>query len=423
MVQLKRNKSRFYNYPPFLFPVEGKEIFQKKQIGLYIHIPFCERLCFFCPYTKYLSKKEKINNYISALKKEIKFISSQNALNTFEVSSVFFGGGTPSFLSGKQLTEILSFCRKHFVFLKGIQITVEANPSSVDEKKLMQLKKAGFNRISFGVQSFNDKLLKKLGTAHDSEKAVNAIKLAQNYFDNINIDLMYALPEQTLADWKNDLHNAVEVNVSHITTYALDIVSGTAFFALKEKNKLGKIPSFEKEKEMMFLSDEILGKKGFKRYLIDQFALNGKENLYAKQTLFGEVIGLGCGAFSHFNGFEYRNFLGLENYIEAAGKGFAVEAGKKLTRKEQMERFMIKNLLSLEIDSDVFEKEFGVELNKVFGKQINFLAEQKLISVKKNKINVFPEGKLYIYNLCRQFYSEENNNLMKEFEKKIKARK
>jgi len=417
MTKLKRDKSRFYNYPPFLFPVKGKEIFEKKRIGLYIHIPFCERLCFFCPYTKYLSKKQKIIQYVSALKKEIKFISSQNALSNYAVSSVFFGGGTPSFLSAKQLTEILSFCRNHFVFLEGIQVTVEANPSSVDEQKLKQLKKAGFNRISFGIQSFNDKLLKKLGTAHDSVKAVNAVNLAKNYFNSINLDLMYALPEQTLSDWQTDLIKATKLKVSHLTTYALDVVPGTVFFALKERKILGEIPSFEKEKEMLFLSDKILGKKGFKRYLIDQFALKGKESSYAKQTLSGEVIGLGCGAFSHFNDFEFRNSLNLEKYLEEAENGFAVEAGKKLTKKEQMERFMIKGLLSLEINSEIFKEKFGVELNKVFGKQITFLSKEKMISVKKNKINVLPEGRLYIYNLCRQFYSEENNGLMKEFEK------
>jgi oxygen-independent coproporphyrinogen-3 oxidase len=404
--------------------INGKEIFEKRNVGLYLHIPFCARLCFFCPYTKYLAEKKTIQLYLKALKKEIKMISFQPSARNTAVSAVFFGGGTPTILSGKELAELLSFCRKHFNFTENCQITVEANPNTVDGIKLAELNKAGFNRISFGVQSFNDKILRLFGSHHNSLQAAKAIKLsAENGFTNINLDLMYRLPGQEKKEWKKDLEKAMNSGASHITTYALDVVPGTALLALKQKNKLEKIPSFRKEKEMAFLADKLLKEKGFKRYMIDQFALKNKENLYAVHTLSGEVIGLGCGAFSHFNGFEYRNFTDIRKYTEKINKGkFAVERGKKLTKKEEMERFMIKNLLFLEISPEDFRERFGVELKKVFGKKLKKLEKQKFISMQENKIKVTRKGMHYIYSLCREFYSKEYSQIIAKFEeKKMKA--
>ncbi|MFH1664333.1 MAG: radical SAM family heme chaperone HemW [archaeon] len=422
---LEREKSRFYNYPPFLPSVNHSELLNalqessgKKEAGLYIHIPFCKKLCFFCPYTKYVKESSVHEAYVEALKKEILLVSSFPSVKNTTITSVFFGGGTPTMLSTQQLSELLSFCRKNFSFAENIQVSVEANPATTEEKTFLELKKAGFNRISFGVQSFDNKTLKLLGTAHSSEQAVKAVNSAKKFFSEINIDLMYRLPGQTVFAWKKDLLKAVSLNVSHITTYALDLVQGTTLFILNKKNALQKIPSFDEEKKMMVLADRLLSKKGFKRYLVDQFALNGKENKYAIQTLLGNVLGLGCGAFSHFNVFEFKNFSVLEKYFEATGKGFLpAESGKKLSEKELMERFMIKHSMLLEFSADEFKKQFGKSVFKVFGRQLKKLKALKLISVKGNKIRVTSKGRMYIYNIHRSFYPKEFNQVIQGFEK------
>jgi oxygen-independent coproporphyrinogen-3 oxidase len=423
--RLARNTSRFYNYPPSLPLVNAKEIFEKKEIALYIHLPFCKKLCYFCPYTKYFVKGKIVNQYLAALKKEMQLISLQKTVQNTVVSSVFFGGGTPTYLSGESLSELLFLCRKHFNLSEDCQITLEANPSTVNKRKLVQLRKAGFNRISFGVQSFSDKFLKMLGTSHNSRQAIKAVKSSLNAgFTNLNIDLMYRLPGQRIEDWKIDLNTALSLNVTHITTYALDIVPGTVLFVLDKENELERIPSIKEEEKMVRLSEEILAKKGFTRYLVDQFSLQNKQNRYAVQTISGEVLGLGCGAFSHFNGFEYRNHTNLREYIKRINAGdFAVERGKKLSKREEMERYIIKHLLFLNVNLEDFKEKFGVNLQQVFGSQLRALESQKLLSVGENAITLSLKGKLYIYDVCRQFYSRHYRKIIRDFEAQIKKRK
>ncbi len=417
---IERDKSRFYNYPPVLPEINGKEIFSSSfdepEISLYVHIPFCERICFFCPYNKYIGKGKPVDEYINALKKEISLVSGK--IENSVVSSVFFGGGTPTYLSGEQLSGIFSFLKQKFVFSDACQSTVEANPFSSGTEKLSVLFDSGFNRISFGVQSFDDAMLKRIGTNHDSVQAVNAINNASNAgFENINIDLMYRLPGQSIGDWRSDLEKATELPVNHVTTYALDIVPGTAMYSMNNSGLLPLIPSFEEEKEMLLAADEILGKKGMQRYLIDQFALRGKENIYAINTLSGNVLGFGCGAFSHLNSFEFMNTPAINDFIQKINSGdFAASKGKKLSLREQMERFMVKSVLFLSVNKNEFRKKFGKEINAVFGKEIGFLEKAGFLLDEGEFIAVTVLGQLYIYNVCREFYSGKYRQIIKVFE-------
>jgi len=427
---LQNINKRFCNIP-YLF----KEV-EMKDLSLYIHIPFCVRKCHYCDFLSAPCDENTRQNYVEALCREI----TQRAedFKDKKVDTIFFGGGTPSILSIEQITRIMSTVREKFQILPKAEISLEMNPGTVERKKLEVYKKLGINRLSIGLQSADNEELKVLGRIHTWESFLQTWEMVREAgFTNVNIDLMSALPGQTLESYENTLKKVLALKPEHISAYSLIIEEGTRFYEWYGKEEenylegkwLKKEGSFEErrlpdevvDRQMYELTKKLLEEKGYKRYEISNYALEGyecKHNIgYWKRK---EYLGLGLGAASLLykkNEKDFRigeenarsrtkekvknircsNISDLETYLKKTQnmKEESLENMQKEKNKnrelwmqeyeevsvtEQMEEFMFLGLRMMEgISSAEFEQQFGKSLQEVYGKQIQKLVQQELL--------------------------------------------
>ena len=271
-------------------------------MGIYIHIPFCNSICSYCDFCKFLYNKKWVDNYLNALQKEI----NKNYKNEL-VRTIYIGGGTPSSLNIGELNKLFDII-KIFKKDKKIEFTFECNIEDINEPKLELLKNNGVNRISIGVESFNDKYLKFLGRNYKSKDIMNRIDLVKKYFDNINIDLIYALPNQTLEELESDIDKFLSLDIDHISTYSLIIEPNTKLYINKTKNI-----DEEKDFEMYNLICNKLKNKGYNHYEISNFSkesFESKHNLIYWNNL--EYYGFGAGASGYINNIRYDNTRNLQ---------------------------------------------------------------------------------------------------------------
>ncbi|MCK5106976.1 MAG: radical SAM family heme chaperone HemW [Elusimicrobiales bacterium] len=334
--------------------------------GYYIHIPFCRSRCHYCDFTSYADKKIKIDSYIKALEAELKLKLSNSPTPKLPPSStpqllnsqtLYIGGGTPSFLSVKQLHKLLDIINLHLGPIKKFkEITFEANPDSLSMEKIKILKNGGINRISLGLQTANDKLLNKLGRnarLSDFTKAYSNLKTAG--FKNINIDIMCGIPGQTLQDLKETLFHIIKLNSAHVSIYGLEIHKGTVFYKKKIK------PDGDMAFEMYETARKTLTKAGYEHYEISNFAKKGyqsKHNMNYWQN--GEYIGFGCSAASYLNGTRSKNTKNLSSYISSSLKNKPLlEYSETLSGKEKLGEQIILGLRTkkgIVLDDHIFIK-------------------------------------------------------------------
>jgi len=297
-------------------------------IGVYVHLPFCLRKCPYCAFYSVSDAKDKYVPYVQRLLKEAATYAPQ------EVDSIYFGGGTPTALPPQLLSTLLEALLKRFP-CKG-EITIEANPATISPASLIELQKAGFNRISIGVQSLNPKELMFLGRLHLAEDAIKAIKdSADAGFTNISADVMFGLPGQTPSDVANTVLKLIQLPVSHISAYSLSIEDGTPF----AKQNL-RLPEEETEREMYYTICRILEDNGFMQYEISNFSRQGMEAVHnTNYWLSGEYIGLGAGAHGFLDGVRYENQQDIDTYLESVD---TVYARTQLTDRDRYEeRYML----------------------------------------------------------------------------------
>ena len=291
----------------------------RKDLELYIHIPFCIKKCNYCDFLSFPSSAEDREEYIRCLVKEIEKtgIVLNDILNnkdTYQVRSIFIGGGTPSLLSGNQIKNIMQVVQKYFLIKEEAEITMEANPGTLTKKNLSAYKDAGINRLSMGLQSADNSCLYLLGRIHTWEEFLKNYELARKAgFENINIDLMSGLPGQTMSIYKKTLEKVMALRPEHISAYSLILEEGTPFYESKEIHK--KIPNEEADREMYQFTKEILAENGYDRYEISNYALKGKECIHNLGYWSGvPYIGFGLGASSYFEGTRFSNERNLEHY-------------------------------------------------------------------------------------------------------------
>ena len=295
----------------------------KKELRLYVHVPFCVRKCYYCDFLSGPSNQEGIDTYFEALYKEIN--SYKNRGDDYRISSVFIGGGTPSCVDSGKIVRTLEELKNVFEFKKEAEITIEVNPGTVEmdsiaDNKLLNYKKAGINRLSFGLQSTIDSELKLLGRIHTYAQFEDNYKLARNLgFNNINIDLMSALPGQNIKTWEEGLVKICKLEPEHISAYSLIIEEGTPFYEMygPEGRMKDKLPSEEEEGEIYNLTREILLSAGYQRYEISNYAKQGYE--CSHNLAYWEVdnyLGLGLGAASLINNQRFHNTYKLEEYLD-----------------------------------------------------------------------------------------------------------
>ena len=372
-----------------------------KKIEIYIHIPFCVKKCAYCDFLSCPADDETKDRYVQALCREIEW--SKDCLKEYLVDTVFIGGGTPSILEEKYIGQILETLRNAARVSDDAEITIECNPGTLTMEKLEAYKDAGINRISLGLQSANDKELKTIGRIHDYEefkKSFNLARLAG--FKNINVDLMSALPGQTLDSYKDTLAKAITLNPDHISAYSLIVEDETALKDMVESGEVN-LPSEDDEREMYYYTKEFLGRTGYKRYEISNYAKDGFEcrhNIgYWKRV---EYLGFGIGAASLFKGERFSNTSDINRYMHILEEDVMNadeiwdslnENTETLTQNDEMEEFMFLGLRMTDgVSKSDFKKIFNCDIEAVYGNVIEKLANQNLIKEAGDLITLTDKG-------------------------------
>lgn len=360
-----------------------------KEISLYIHIPFCKQKCLYCDFSSYSGKEKLMDEYIKALNEEI----IQKGKD-YIISSIFIGGGTPSYLKDSNLESLL-ITLNGLSLKKELEFTVECNPGTLDENKLNLMKKYDVNRISLGVQSTKNSLLKRIGRIHSYEDFENNYLLARKLgFQNINVDLMFGLPNQTVEDWEESLIKIAKLKPEHISAYSLIVEEGTPFYTLYEEDKLS-LPEEEEERTMYLTTKKILSTYGYHQYEISNFAQSGKECFHNKvYWKCNEYLGLGVSASSFINEKRSKNIDNIEEYIERIKKhGNIIEEIHVNNTKDDMEEFVFMGLRMVEgIQINEFKERFGKDIYKVFGEVIEKNIEKELLISDSGKLYLSPRG-------------------------------
>ncbi|MDD6212817.1 MAG: radical SAM family heme chaperone HemW [Clostridiales bacterium] len=342
----------------------------KKDLGIYVHIPYCAKKCEYCDFVSGVANREEIAYYIRVLMKEIRGYEALG--NLYQVRTIFFGGGTPSLLDPMNLKRIMHQLRDQFVVLEDAEITVECNPGTLTEEKLAAYKEIGVNRLSIGLQSAQDEELKLLGRIHSWQDFVDNYKLARKMgFDNINVDLMSALPRQTLDTWKDTLEKVTELEPDHISAYSLIIEEGTPFYE-KYNTQAGRamLPGENEEREIYHYTGEFLAEKGYERYEISNYAKKGKECRHnITYWTGGDYVGVGLNASSYLEGRRFTNPRKHSDYWDHARQAYTkFRTMAPQSRKETMEEFVFLGLRMMKgISKREFEKRFALSFDEVYG--------------------------------------------------------
>ena len=371
---------------------------EKKKIELYLHIPFCKQKCLYCDFLSAPTDDMTRKKYVQTLIEEIKEKATE--YQNYSIPTVFFGGGTPSLLPGSFIAEIMEAVNASFSVEKNAEITIECNPGTLNREKTAHYKKAGINRISLGLQSVHQEELQMLGRIHSFEDFLRSYDLIRKEgFDNVNVDLMFALPFQQLKQWETTLKKVSSLQPEHISAYSLIIEETTPFyekFSKEEQRRLDGeettiLPSEELERTMYERTSEILNMYGYEQYEISNYAKRGKQckhNLgYWKRE---NYLGFGLGSASLVENQRFCNTSNLQEYLLGDWKKYQIE---EITRKAQMEETMFLGLRLLEgIQRSEFQKTFGIQLESIYGTEIRRLCDLGLLQQSQGGVFLTREG-------------------------------
>lgn len=360
-----------------------------KEISLYIHIPFCKNKCMYCDFPSFAGKDNLRDRYVAALIKEIKMKAEQYIIKT-----VFIGGGTPTYLTLEEMDMLLSAIDK-LKFADDYEFTVECNPGTLTFEKLKLMKDRKVNRLSIGLQSTNNSLLKTIGRIHDYKTFEENYNLARKAgFDNINVDLMFGLPDQKVSDWIETLEDIVKLNPEHISAYSLIIEEGTPFYNMYNNDRLN-LPSEDDEREMYHSAKRILEQNGYHQYEISNFAKQGRECRHNEvYWMLDEYLGCGSAASSYVGGNRYKNEENIEKYINDIENGkTSVEEEIHNSLDDNMEEFMFMGLrMTRGVCEKTFEKRFGVKIDTIYKDVIDKHINEKLLVRENGRIYLTAKG-------------------------------
>ena len=361
---------------------------QKKPTSAYVHIPFCTQICYYCDFSKVFIKNQPVDSYLEHLLEEYRSYDIQ------QLRTLYIGGGTPTALSAQQLEFLLDGVTQNLDLSALEELTIEANPGDLDEDKIAVLKNSAVNRVSLGVQTFDDKMLKKIGRSHlekDIYENIDRLKLAG--FDNISIDLIYALPGQTMEQVKDNVAKAIALDIPHMSLYSLILENHTVFMNRMRRGKL-PLPKEEVEAEMFEYIITELENAGFEHYEISNFSKPGFESrhnlMYWDNA---EYFGIGAGASGYVSGVRYKNHGPIRHYMKAVEAGNARINEEHLSQREQMEEEMF---LGLRKKSGVsirrFEEKFATSFEELYGQVVRDLCHQGLLQVEGQQIRMTKKG-------------------------------
>lgn len=377
-----------------------KEINQThpKSTSAYIHIPFCEHICYYCDFNKVFLEGQPVDEYIQSLLTEIRLTLEKHPTKVSE--TIYIGGGTPTSLTAKQLDVLLTGIHRYLPTHTTKEFTVEANPGDLTAEKLDVFKAHGVNRLSMGVQTFDDRLLKKIGRKHSVQDVYDTIKLLEKkQFDNVSIDLIYALPGQTLESFRDTLTKALAFDLPHYSMYSLILENKTMFMNWVRQGRL-ELPTQEAETQMFEEAIIAMAQSGHHQYEISNFAKKGKESMHNLVYWDNEhYYGFGAGASGYLNQKRYKNYGPIQHYMKPLKEQrLPIFETEEISRANQIEEEMFLGLRKIEgISLRRFEEKFNQKLTTVYQSVIDELQQQQLAVLEEDYFRLTPKG-LFIGN-------------------------
>ena len=361
---------------------------QTKPTSAYVHIPFCTQICYYCDFSKVFIKNQPVDSYLEHL------IEEYHSYDIKKLRTLYIGGGTPTALSAPQLAFLLEKLTDKLDLSYLEELTIEANPGDLDEEKIAVLKDSPVNRVSLGVQTFNDRMLKQIGRSHlEKDIYENIANLKKAGFDNISIDLIYALPKQTMEDVKINVAKAIALDIPHMSLYSLILENHTVFMNRMRRGKL-PLPKEDLEAEMFEYIIAELEKAGFEHYEISNFSKPGFESrhnlMYWDNA---EYFGIGAGASGYVDGVRYKNHGPIRHYLQAVEAGNTRVQEEVLTLKEKMEEEMFLGLRKKSgVSKKRFEEKFGLSFEDQYGSVVSELTEQGLLVPDRDIVRMTKQG-------------------------------
>jgi oxygen-independent coproporphyrinogen-3 oxidase len=377
--------------------------------GIYIHIPFCRSKCPYCSFISYPGPgSAKMAAYMTALMEHIGMLAAHPWATATHFTTLYIGGGTPTIYGHEELAGLLKTCLARFAFGNGparVEVTMEANPNTVTHEKLRALRHAGVNRLSIGCQSFSDRMLATIGRGHTGADGCAAVRQGRNAgFDNISLDLMYGLPNQTVADWKQTLATAIDLTPEHFSVYELTVEEDTPF---ADRLRVGDLwlPEEDIVLQMEEITREILASAGYERYEISNYARPGYQchhnNIYWQN---GSYLGLGAGAVSFFDGFRVSNVADYDDYVRLVQDGeYPFRDGECLPLEASFRETVIMGLRRTNgISCRRLEQRFGLTPTAYYGNTLKRLLQEKLIVLRRDRIRLSDRGLLLANQVLAQ---------------------
>lgn len=362
-----------------------------EKVGIYIHFPFCASKCHYCDFNSYSDKNHLQIDYLKSLVKEISLYSNK----TVEVDTIFIGGGTPSLMFDGSISTVLSEIRKNFNVLEDAEITVESNPNSITLSKVREWKECGINRVSVGLQTANNRLLRIVGRAHTKDDYVKAIEIIKSVgINNINTDCLIGLPRQRQSDVKNTLNLITKLGCNHISVYSLILEYGTRLYKMVDSGEL-KLPKEEKTLSMYNFAYKYLGKLGFSRYEVSNFS---KVNYECKHNLntwnMHKYLGFGAGAHGYFDNYRYSNVLSIEDYIsKLKSNKLPIENKEEISNEELLEETIMLGLRTIQgINLLSIKEKFNKDLRVIKQIEIDELLKNGLIEINNDYLKATDFG-------------------------------
>ena len=376
-----------------------------KNRGIYVHIPFCVKKCNYCDFNSFSASDTVQDIYTDALLSEIKSFGKHKKITA---DTVFFGGGTPTLLSEQNLEKIILAIKENIDIASDNEFTVECNPKTASLGKFRLLRELGVNRLSLGVQSMDDKILKTLGRCHNLKDFIESYASARIAgFENISFDLMFALPGQTEKIWQKTLEDAVKFAPRHISAYGLQLEEGTYFYDNQENYNF---PDDDRNRRMYEFSVDFLKEKGYNRYEISNFAQNGFESRHnLKYWDLTEYVGFGLGSSSFFEGVRYQNPEKMEKYLEFADNFEPLwEKGEKESENDLISEYMFLGLrLEKGVNNLDFKEKFGKSFFEIYKKEIDENVKNGLLVKENNRIYLSKKGFDLANSIMSDFFQEE----------------
>lgn len=366
----------------------------EKVCSIYVHIPFCKSRCYYCDFTSFANCDYRIKDYIKCLKKEI--LLYKDKLSEYTIKTIFIGGGTPSYIDARYIVDVMDTIYSCCSVDYSAEITIEANPGTLDVEKLKAYRDANINRLSMGVQSTNDYVLRGLGRIHTYQDFVDNFNLARRVgFSNISVDVMFGVPRQSFSVWKDTLEDIVKLSPEHVSAYSLSIEEGTKFGDMYKEGKISYVDD-EEDRRMYHYAIDFLYKHGYCQYEISNFARSGYFSRHNQVYWRNEsYVGVGLGAHSYFGGVRYNNVYDMSKYISLIGNNVsASENIEVISSKRDISDYMILGLrLTKGVNIMEFRKRYNQDVMLLFGDRIRKLCKEGLVVCEDDTIMLTNKGK------------------------------